>query len=445
MKLLTIYSFNYPSKLFIVGLFSVFLFLSSCSDSSKIKGEWVSSDYKSTLNITDEKVIFDNVTERDYAVDKNTLKVIAYGIADDYQFDFKGDTLVLTKGTSIKKYIPKDKIKPDEGQIEALLQPQIEKKFEKKVATLTLEREHWGDLKKKITLEKTPSIPDEEWVYLAETTFEDDITTPATVFVRAGRNNLGLLQPVWVEILESSTRRYLVNAMGIPAEKVELKPTNGNGFEVAVTTNDGSILPVFLDPKAGVFPKQDEESISTYLQYSLRKKYGKELIKNVELKKGDAIYTGKVTLSNETKILATYSKVKGIEFTELDQKTKELLSQAVVENELNVELEVQETEVIADFTKMTFVTSSQEKLVAYVDVIRGWYPENNPISLSTATRYRIQKKLGELNKVGSVMLAQRSQTKYEGTVNYASGNVQRIIVEHTGTGFTWKVATEKDK
>jgi hypothetical protein len=436
MKFKSIYS---------LGIFSALLFFSSCSNSSKIKGEWVRSDYKSTLKITDEKVIFDNITEREYAVDKNTLKIIAYGIADDYQFEFKGDTLVLTKGESIQKFIPKDKVGSDEGQIKTLLQPQVEKMFEAKIASIELKKEHWGDLKDKITLQKVPSIPDDEWVYLAETTFENTMTPKATIFVRSGRDKSGVLQPAWGEILESSTRRYLINGMGIPAEKVELKPTTGNAYEAAVTTTDGSILPVLLDPNIGVFPKQDESSVSAYFQYSLQKKYGKEFIKKVELKQEGVIYSGTVTLSNGNQIPTTYSKVKGVEFGVLDQKTRELLSQAMVENDISAKLELQEVEVVSDLLKMTFRTTSQEKLVAYVDLSRGWYPENNPLSLSTATRYRIQKKLGDANKVGSVILAQRSQVKYEGTVDYASGAVQRIIVEHTGSGFSWRVATEEDK
>ncbi len=444
MKFNTIYP-HFPSKLFCTALFSSILFLSSCSNSSKIKGEWVRSDYKSTLKITDEKVIFDNITERDYAVDNTTLKIIAYGIADDYQFEFKGDTLVLTKGTTVQKFISKDKIGSDEEQIKVLLLPQVEKMFEKKIATIELKKEHWGDLKEKITLQKEPSIPTDEWVYLAEATFEDKVTPPATIFVRAGKDKAGMLQPAWGETLESSTRRYLVNGMGIPAEKVELKPTNGNGYEATVTTNDGSKLPVLLDPNIGVLPKQDDSSISTYFHYSLQKTYGKDLIKKVELKKEAVDYKGIVTLSNDVEIPTTYSKVKGIDFTELDQKTKELLAQGMVENELGVQLELQETEIVGDLLKMIFQTSSKEKLVAYVDLMRGWYPENTSISLSTATRYRIQKKLGNKNKVGSVILAQRSKTKYEGTVDYMSGDVQSIIVEHTGTGFSWRVATERDK
>ncbi|PIY08112.1 MAG: hypothetical protein COZ18_13960 [Flexibacter sp. CG_4_10_14_3_um_filter_32_15] len=428
-----------------LGIFSVLLFLSSCSDSSKIKGEWVRSDYKSTLKITDEKVIFDNITEREYEVGENTLKVIAYGIATDYQFDFKGDTLVLTKGTSVQKFVPKDKVSSDEEQIKVLLTPQVEKMFEKKIANLTLEKEHWGDLKEKITLQKVPSIPDDEWVYSSEITFEDKMTPPATIFVRAGRDKSGVLKPAWTEILESSTRRYLINGMGIPAEKVDLKPTGGNGYDVTVTTNDGSTLPILLDPQIGVLPRQDESSISTYFQYSLQKKYGKDLIKRVDLKQDDVFYKGTVTLSNGTQIPTTYSKVKGLDFTELDQKTKEALGQGMIESELNVELEWQETEIVGDLLKMTFQTAVEEKLVTYVDVMRGWYPENTLTSLSTATRYRIQKKVGSTNKVGSVILAQRSQERYEGTVDFASGSVERIIVEHTGTGFSWRAATEQDK
>lgn len=448
MKLKYIYlssPLEFSSKLFCVGMFSGLLFLSSCSDSSKIKGEWISSDYKKTLKITDEKVTFDNITERDYKVNENTLKVITYGIADDYQFSFKGDTLILTKNGAMQKFIPKSKLGSDEHQIKILLQPQVEKMFEKKIATLKLEKEHWGDLKERITLQKLPSIPDDEWVYLSEVSFEDKVTPSAAIFVRVGRDKAGILQPSWGEILESSTRRYLINGMGIPAEKVELKSTGGNTYEVTVTTDDGSILPVMLDPKIGVLPKQDDSSVSTYFQYSLQKMYGKKIIKKVDLKKEEIDYKGIITLSNGTEIPTTYSKMKGINFTVLDQKSKELLGQARIENELNVELEWQETEVVSDLLKMTFQTKSKETLVAYVDVIRGWYPENNPISLSTATRYRIQKKLGDKNKVGSVMLAQRSTTKYEGTVDYASGEVQRIIVEHTGTTFSWRLATEQDK
>jgi hypothetical protein len=436
MKFTSIYS---------VGILSVLLVFSSCSNSSKIKGEWVSSDYKRTLKITDEKIIFDNITEREYEVDNNILKVVAYGIADDYQFDFKGDTLVLTKGDAVQKFIPKGKMASDEGQIKVLLQPQVEKMFEKKVAKLEFEKEHWGDLKKRITLQKLPSIPDDEWVYLAETTFEDKNTPMATIFVRVGRDKSGILQPAWGETLESSTRRYLINGMGIPAEKVELKSTGGNAYEATVTTNDGSILPVLLDPNIGVFPKQDASSISTYFQYSLQKKYGKELIKKVGLKEDGIDYKGIITLSNGTEIPTIYSKTKGVEFVDLAQKTKEVLGQALIENELNVKLELQETEVIKDLLKITFQTSSKEKLVAYVDVLRGWYPENNPMSLSTATRYRIQKKLGDKNKVGSVMLVQRSALNYEGTVDYASGDIQRIIVEHTGSGFSWRVAEDQKK
>ena len=432
-------------KIYSLGIFSVLLFLSSCSNSSKIKGEWVRSDYKSTLKITGEKVIFDNITERDYVVDKNTLKIVAYGISDDYQFDFKGDTLVLTKGESIQKFIPKDKAASDEGQIKALLQPEVEKMFETKVAALELKKEHWGDVKEKITLQKSPSIPDDEWVYLAETTFENKMIPSATLIVRAGKDKSGVLQPAWEEILESSTRRYLINGMGIPAEKVELKSTGGNAYEAAVTTTDGSVLPVLLDPNIGVLPKQDESSVSTYFQYSLQKKYGKEFIKKVELKQEGADYKGVVTLSNDIQIPTTYSKTKGVDFTALEPKTRELLSQAIIENEMNVKLELKEVEVVGDLLKMSFRTASQEKLVAYVDVMRGWYPENNILSLSTATRYRIQKKVGDTNKVGSVILAQRSQTKYEGTVDFASGSVERIIVEHTGTAFSWRAATPEDK
>ncbi len=436
MKLKTIYS---------LGIFSTLLIFSSCSNSSKIKGEWMRSDYKGTLKITDEKVIFDNITEKDYVVDKNTLKVVTYGISDDYQFDFKGDTLILTKGKLVQKFIPKDKASSDEEQIKSLLSPQIEKMFEKKVATLKLEKEHWGDLKEKITLQKIPSIPDEEWVYLVETTFDNKVAPPATIFVRAGRDKSGVLQPAWGEILESSTRRYLINGMGIPAEKVKLTSTGGSAYEVMVTTTNGSTLPLLLDPETGVMPKQDESSISTYFQYSLQNKYGKETIKKVELKQQEVDYKGIITLSNGTQIPTTYSKTKGVDFTELDQKTKEILGQGIVESELNVKLELQETEVVGDLLKMTFKTAVEEKLVGYVDIMRGWYPENTPISLSTATRYRIQKKVGDKNKVGSVILAQRSQKKYEGTVDFASGSVERIIVEHTGTGFSWRVATEQDK
>lgn len=439
------FSLRFFSKLVFVGVFSGLLFLSSCSNSSKIKGEWVRSDYKKTLKITDDKVIFDNVTEKEYVVDKNTLKVVTYGIADDYQFDFKGDTLVLTKGTLIQKFIPKDKVISDEEQIKIILQPQVEKMFEKKIATLELKKEHWGDLKEQITLQKSPSIPDDEWVYLAEATFENKTTPPATIFVRSGRDKSGMLQPAWGETLESSTQRYLINGIGIPAKKIELKPLGANTYEATVTTEDGSILPVLLDPKIGVLPKQDENSVSTYFQYSLQKMYGKELIKEVNLKKEGIDYEGIVTLSNDIKVPITYSKIKGIEFIELDQKTKELLGQGMIESELYVELELQETEVVSELLKMTFRTTSKEKLVVYMDIARGWYPENSPISLATATRYRIQKKLGEANKVGSVILAQRSATKYEGTVDYASGNVQNIIVEHTGSGFNWRVATELDK
>ncbi len=439
------FSSLFSSKLFCLGVLSSFIFLSSCSNSSKIKGQWVRSDYKSTLKITDEKIIFDNITERDYAIENNKLQVIAYGIADDYQFDFKGDTLVLTKGKKVQKFIPKDKIQSDEGQIKTLLEPQVEKMFEKKIATINLEKEHWGDLKKKITLQKLPSIPDDEWVYLSEVIFEDKNTPSASVFVRVGRNKAGILQPSWGEILESSTRRYLINGMGIPAKKVELKSTGGNKYEVAVTTEDGATLPLLLDPNIGVLPKQDDASISTYFQYSLQKKYGKELIKKVSLEKETVDYKGIVTLSNGTEIQTTYSKSRNISFEELDQKTKEILVKGMVENELNVKLESQATEVVKDLLKITFQTASKEKLVIYADVIRGWYPENTPISLSTATRYRIQRKLGDKNKVGSVILAQRSQTKYEGTVDFASGHVQKIIVEHTGSAFSWRVATEKDK
>ncbi|WP_375561959.1 hypothetical protein ACE193_05265 [Bernardetia sp. OM2101] len=439
------FSVGFSSKLFCSGVFLGLLFLSSCSDSSKIKGEWVRSDYKSTLKITDEKVIFDNVMEREYKVDNNTLKVVTYGVSDDYQFDFKGDTLLLTKAGRVQKFISKDKVGSDEEQVKILLQPQVEKMFEKKIATLELEKEHWGDLKKKITLQKLPSIPDDEWTYLAEVTFENKSIPAATIFVRVGRDKAGVLQPAWGETLESSTRRYLINGMGIPAEKVELKSTGGNAYEATVTTDNGSTLPVLLDPKFGVFPKQDDTSVSTYFQYSLQKMYGKELIKKVDLKKEGENYKGIVTLSNGTQTPITYSKIKGVDFTELDQKTKELLGQAMIENELNVQLELQETEIVSDLLKITFQTNSEEKLVAYMDIIRGWYPENTAISLSTATRYRIQKKLGEANKVGSVILAQRSPTKYEGTVDYASGDVQRIIVEHSGTGFSWRVATEQDK
>ncbi|WP_157698968.1 hypothetical protein [Bernardetia litoralis] len=432
-------------NIYSLGIFSIFLLLSSCSNSSKIKGEWIRSDYKKTLKITDEKVIFDNITEREYAIDKNTLKVVVYGIADNYQFEFKGDTLVLTKGKLVQKFIPKDKVGSDEGQIKVLLQPQVEKMFEKKIASINLEKEHWGDLKKRITLQKLPSIPDDEWVYLAKIVFEDNSTPSASIFVRVGRDKAGVLQPSWGEILESSTRRYLINGMGIPAEKVELKSTGGNAFEATVTTDDGSTLPVLLDPNIGVLPKQDDTSISTYFQYSLQKKYGKELIKKVDLKKEGVDYKGIVTLSDETQVMTTYSKARGINFTELDQKTKEMLGQGMVENELGVQLEFQESEVVKDLLKITFQTTSKEKLVAYVDVMRGWYPENTPISLSTATRYRIQKKVGTTNKVGSVILAQRSKARYEGTVDYASGHVQKIIVEHTGSGFSWRIATEQDK
>lgn len=436
MKFTSIYS---------LGILSALLFFSSCSNSSKIKGEWIRSDYKSTLKITDEKVIFDNITERDYVIDKNKLKVVAYGIADDYQFDFKGDTLVLTKGESVQKFISKEKVGSDEGQIKVLLQPQIEKMFETKVATIELKKEHWGDLKEKITLQEVLSIPDDEWVYLAETTFENKKTPRATILVRAGLDKSGILQPAWVEILESSTRRYLINGMGIPAEKVELKSTGGNAYEATVTTTNGSILPILLDPQIGVLPKQDDSSVSAYFQYSLQNKYGKETIKKVELEKQEVDYKGIITLSNGTQIPTTYSKTTGVDFTELDQKTKNILCQGIVESELNVKLELQETEVVGDLLKMTFRTTSKEKLVGYVDIMRGWYPENTPISLSTATRYRIQKKVGDTNKVGSVILAQRSQTRYEGTVDFSSGSVERIIVEHTGTGFSWRAATEQDR
>ena len=440
----------YPcSELFYIKLFFLLplalLFLNSCSNSSKLKGEWVRSDYKSTLRITDDKVVFDNITERDYVVEENMLKIVAYGIADDYQFDFKGDTLVLTKEQKVQKFVPKNKVSSDEEQIKTILKPQIEEMFEKKIAALEIEKAHWGDLKKDITLQKMFSIPDNEWVYLLKTTFEDEITPPATIFVRVGRDKSGILQPSWGEILESSTRRYLVNGMGIPAEKVELKSIGANAYEATITTDDGKILPVLLDPKIGVLPKQDEKSVSTYFNYSLQKRYGKGIIKEVDLKKEGVEYRGIVTLSNDTQIPTAYSKTKGVEFIELDQKTKELLSQAVVENDLEVQLELQETEIISDLLKMTFRTDSKEKLVAYVSVVRGWYPENTPISLSTATRYRIQKKLKNTNKVGSVILAQRSPKYYEGTVDYASGDVQRIIVEHTGSSFSWRVATEDDR
>ncbi|WP_291725820.1 hypothetical protein [Bernardetia sp.] len=430
------------SKLAYAGLFSGLLFLSSCSNSSKIKGEWVRSDYKSTLEITDEKVIFDNITEREYALDENTLKVVAFGIADDYTFSFKGDTLVLAKGEKVQKYIPKSKVQSDEEQIKILLQPQIEKNFEQKITDLTLKKEHWGDLKKRITLQNMPSIPNDEWTYLVEVDFEK--TAPATLFVRAGRDKSGVLQPAWSEILESSTRRYLNNTMGIPAKNVEMKPTGGNAYDVTVTTEDGSTLPILLDPKLGFLPKQDEASVSTYFQYSLQKRYSKNVIESVDLKQDGAIYEGETTLSNGTKILTTYSKAKGLDFKELDQKTREILGEAMIESELSIDLEHKETEVVGDLLKLSFKTEDNETLVAYIDVMRGWYPENTITSLSTATRYRIQKKIGDKNKVGAVMLAQRGIKKYEGTVDYSSGDIQRIVVEHTGEGFTWRVAKEKN-
>ena len=432
------------SKCVYASIFSGLLFLSSCSNSSKIKGEWVRSDYKSTLKITDEKVVFDNITERDYKIDKNTLKIVAYGIADDYTFDFKGDTLILTKGKKIQKYIPKDKANSDEEQIKILLQPQVEKNFENEIATITLKKEHWGDLKNQITLQKVPSIPEDEWTYLAEVTFSKTTAAPATLFVRAGRDKAGILKPAWAETLESTTRRYLISKMGVPAKKVELKATSGNAYEATVTTEDGSQLPILLDPKFGVLPKQDDTSISTYFQYSLQKKYGKEMIESVDLKQDGASYKGEIALSNGTKIPISYSKIQGLDFEQLDQKTKELLGEAMIETELQVELEYQSSEVVSDVSKVTFQTAANEKLVAYIDIMRGWYPENTVTSLSTATRYRIQSKLGEKNKVGAVMLAQRDVAKYEGTVDYASGDVQRIIVEHTGSGFMWRVAKEKN-
>ncbi len=432
-------------SIYFLGIISVFLFLSSCSNSSKIRGEWISSDYKSTLNITDEKVIFDNLTEREYEIDENNLKIMAYGISDEYQFDFKGDTLLLTKGESVKKYIPKDKAASDEEQIKVLLKPEVEKMFEQKVAALKIEKEHWGDVKQKITLQRLPSIPDDEWVYLVESTFENKKIPSSTLFVRAGRDKTGVLKPIWKEVLESSTKRYLVNSMGIPAEKVKLESTGGNAYEANVTTTDGSILPLLLDPQVGIIPKQDEISVSTYCQYSLQKKYGKGQIKKVELKQEGEDYKGIVTVLNGSQIPTIYSKTKGTELGEMDAKTRELLSQAMIEHDLDVQLELKETEVVGDLLKMTLQTTSQEKLIAYVDVLRGWYPQNNLLSLSTATRYRIQKKLGDTNKVGSVILAQRSQTRYEGMVDFSSGSVERIIVEHTGTGYSWRAANENDK
>jgi hypothetical protein len=438
MKLKTIYS---------LGILSTLLIFSSCSNSSKIKGEWMRSDYKGTLKITDEKVIFDNITEKDYVVDKNTLKVVTYGISDNYQFDFKGDTLILTKDKLVQKFIPKGKVSSDEEQIKTLLTPQVEKTFEKKIATLELKKEHWGDLKEKITLQKTLSIPDEEWVYLAEATFDNKITPPAILFIRAGRNKANVLQPAWVEILESSTRRYLVTGMGIPAEKVVLTPNKGKGFDILAITNDGSELPLILDPQAGVFPKQDNAAISSYFHYSMKKKYGEEIIQKVNFEKNEATnsYEGIMTLQNTKDIKVLYSQQKGLEFLNLDEESKELLAKGMVENDLGVELVVESAEVAGDFLKLVCHTKSNENLVAFADLLRGWYPENTVTSLATATRYRIQKKIGNSAKVNSVLLAQRSAERYEGIVDYSIGASEKITVEHKGTGFTWRPALETDK
>lgn len=435
------------SKLFYIGIFSVLLFLSSCSNSSKIKGEWIRSDYKSTLKITDEKVIFDNVMERDYVVNENVLKLVAYGIADDYKFEFKGDTLVLTKDDIIQKFIPSGKASSDEEQIKVLLTSQLEKTFEKKITSISFTKEHWGDLKKKITLQKLPSIPDDEWTYLGEISFENNSLPVATIFVRAGRDKAGILKPAWGETLESSTQRYLVTGMGIPAEKIVLTPNKGKGFDILAITGDGSELPLVLDPQTGVFPKQDNASISSYFHYSMKKKYGDKTIQKVNFEKNEATnnYEGIMTLQNTKDIKVTYSQQKGLEFLNLDEESKQLLAKGMIENDLDVELVVKSAEVAGDLLKLVCHTKSNENLVAFADLLRGWYPENTVTSLATATRYRIQKKIGTSVKVNSVLLAQRSPERYEGTVDYSSGASEKITVEHKGTGFTWRPALETDK
>ncbi|WP_338815574.1 hypothetical protein V9L05_23685 (plasmid) [Bernardetia sp. Wsw4-3y2] len=433
---------TYPyflSKLFYTGSFVGLVFLSSCSSSSKLEGEWVRSDYKSTLQVTDEKITFDNITERDYEINENTLKVMAYGIADSYQFDFKGDTLFLTKGNSVQKFIPKDKAKSDEEQIKEFLKPEIEKAFNQKITDLQLEKKHWGDIKQTIHLEKTPSITDDEWVYLAKTTFEDAAMPTATIFVRVGKDKIGLLKPIWKEILESSTKRYLIRSMGIPTEKVKLIPTVGNGFDVIVTTDNGSELPLTLDPQTGVFPKQDKAAVSSYFQYVMRKKYGVKTIEKLSFEKAEQNnYEGKMLLENGNEVTITYTQQAGIQFPDVNETNKKLLAQRFLENDLETKLQVESAQIVNNFVQLTVKTEKNENLVAFVDIIRGWYPENTSTSLATTLRYRIEKHITNGLKVNSVLLNQKEENKYEGTVDYSSGAVNKIVVEHKGTNFAWE-------
>lgn len=83
---------------------------------------------------------------------------------------------------------------------------------------------------------------------------------------------------------------------------------------------------------------------------------------------------------------------------------------------------------------------SGEKITFRSNPDKGWYPENDLLSLQTIVKHQVIKGLAKGEEMDSIGIALEAPSRYRGMYKLKSGFEQWIYVAHSGTEFSWALS-----
>jgi hypothetical protein len=100
---------------------------------------------------------------------------------------------------------------------------------------------------------------------------------------------------------------------------------------------------------------------------------------------------------------------------------------------------LQPADAIGNF-KGKALLKSGEKIIFRSNPDKGWYPEDNLLTLQTIVKHQVIKGLEKGQEMDSIGIALEAPSRYRGKYKLKSGVEQWVYVVHTGTDFSWTLS-----
>lgn len=443
---------TYAMKNILLFCLSLFVFSACQNGSQELRGSWLNiKDGRSLLTFEDgDQIIYDNTVTKEYAyVKENVIEVRSKttDIKDQYEFEFRGDTLILTGIESREKYLPPKYFERPEA-VEYIVEVEAQETAKDVVTEVSLEPMLFKDIDKNMTLNQAllDDIKPESKLYVGTVSFRKGMVMEVVARVVYDAKNIP--QTIWRETVESALKRSFKGRLRIEPKAVSLEKVGRGNFEGTVVMPEGENMEIELDLRKSWMPKPDTAAMGIYTKYHLNAYLGQGVVREVTLSTTDKFhYTGTAVMKDSTTMGVSTDRLKGwrVNNTAEDVRiyAKYLLPSRMggaVEEVSNVR-PVEGEEGVFRMLVRTPEEPTDLKLV--IDTKnRGWYPEDDKATLEAVIK--LQLKASSVDIVPEkVMLEQVGEGEYTGEVTFNKRVRKTLAVKHSGKGFRWEFVQPK--